>query len=298
MTADSSNGLFKWCDEKHRFVGIHETPEGLHRISSNGFCPWCGSRVDADEKGKSNPNGQISASLTQCRVCGWYKGAFVAYSYLAHTHYGCAIQEAILRKFDTNDEEHVSIAELGTYLKSAFADVYNVSWRRLEELVEDIFKQHGARTRLTKKTRDEGVDIIVLEGRGSTKSIVEVKRYAKHRKVGVRLVRELLGAQIIHQATKSYLVTTSMFSKDAHELVKQSVLKEHKLEVEFWDAIRLLKELDIYDEDVLPVRNIDPMIPIREQLPKGYAASKRVLKPISEIESLIEANESISHVEQ
>ena len=84
-------------------------------------------------------------------------------------------------------------AKLGAYLRSHFSDIYTVSPRRLEQLVEDVFKNVGYKTRLTQQTRDGGADILLLDDNGRNQAIVEVlNRYAPDRTGGDNLVRQLI----------------------------------------------------------------------------------------------------------
>jgi restriction endonuclease Mrr len=184
---------------------------------------------------------------------------------------------SLLRKFNLDDEE-VSVRELGAYLRTRFSDIYKISPRRLEELVEDVFKNLGYRTRLTQQTRDGGADIFLLDAGALRQAIVEVKRYAPEHPVGVQLVRQLLGAQILLAARKSYLVTTSSFTSDALSASDSPRLRENDLEVELWDGLRLLRELSCYNERILPIDSIKPDVPLHEQIPPELRARKRLVR--------------------
>lgn len=97
--------------------------------------------------------------------------------------------------------------------------LYTIEPRKFEELISHIFSTHGFIVDLTKRTRDGGRDIIALKSELGIQSkyIIECKRYAKNRPVGVSLVRNLYGVQIQEGANKSILATTSYFTKDAKE---------------------------------------------------------------------------------
>jgi restriction system protein len=85
-------------------------------------------------------------------------------------------------------------------------------------MVAYIFDRFGFQVELTKKSRDGGRDIIALrtdELGIPLRYLIECKRYAKDRPVGVGIVRSLFGVQQAEGANKSLIVTTSSFSADA-----------------------------------------------------------------------------------
>jgi restriction system protein len=84
-------------------------------------------------------------------------------------------------------------------------------------LIAYIFSQRGFQVALTKQTRDGGRDIIAIRSDFEIRSkyIIECKRYAAHKRVGVGLVTALYGVQTREGANKSVLVTTSQFTAPA-----------------------------------------------------------------------------------
>jgi hypothetical protein len=263
----SSQGLFKW----HATAYYHHTafPSIQPReIKFDGErCPWCAckTKYDRNEKFSLESASYYTDNKYHCPACGWCLDSSGWYNISAHVgeqrgHTG------ILERYELDDPQ-VTLAELGSYLKQSFADIHNISWRRFEELVADIFKKHGYRTRLTQATRDEGVDIILLDDESAKKAIVQAKRYRDDRKIGVAIVRELIGTQILHQVSKAYLVTSSSFSHMSEGVSQSPVLHNWGLDIELWDAMRLMRELDCYNEHVLPFDRFDPTRPVYEQIP-------------------------------
>jgi hypothetical protein len=88
-----------------------------------------------------------------------------------------------LREIGINDSE-LGLHELGSHLKRNFSDIYSLSSRRFELLVEDVFRSLGYATRITKCTRGNGYNSILLEQAQNKQIIVEVKRDAPAKKVG------------------------------------------------------------------------------------------------------------------
>lgn len=107
--------------------------------------------------------------------------------------------------------------QIKTYLKKNPEKMYDLSPRKFEELVADILKDMGFDVELTKATRDGGRDIIahITNSVCSYLTHIECKKYAPENKVGVSIIREVMGVHQIRNATKSIIVTTGFFSKDA-----------------------------------------------------------------------------------
>lgn len=95
--------------------------------------------------------------------------------------------------------------------------IFQISPRRFEEIIAEIFYKKGFHVELTKATRDGGRDIIALYEYMNirTKYLIECKRYAKTNKVSIGFVQRLLGVKIAERANKAILATTSTFTRDA-----------------------------------------------------------------------------------
>ena len=109
--------------------------------------------------------------------------------------------------------------ELIRYLKLHPEQMYNLNPRRFEELVAAILKDLGYSVELTQNSADGGVDIFATQksGVGEVLLVVDCKRYARRRPVGVEIVRSLFGVGERHRASMAILATTSFFTKPAHE---------------------------------------------------------------------------------
>lgn len=121
-------------------------------------------------------------------------------------------------------------------------DVYNMTPREFEEFVAHLLDGLGYEVTLTRRTRDNGYDIIAIENSVfSCKYLVECKRYRSENKVDVGAVRQLHGVVSGEKATKGILVTTSTFTSPA-----QHHIDEHKWILEGRDYQGLLDWLDRY----------------------------------------------------
>ncbi len=106
-------------------------------------------------------------------------------------------------------------------------DNYNLSempWEDFEHLVRElfskIFSQDGAEVKVTKASKDGGVDAVAFDPdpiRGG-KFVIQAKRYTKV--VPVSAARDLYGTMINEGAVKGILVTTSHYGHDTYSFVK------------------------------------------------------------------------------
>lgn len=99
-----------------------------------------------------------------------------------------------------------------------------MNWEDFEHLVRELFEREfasaGAEVRVTRASRDGGVDAVVLDPdpiRGG-KFVIQAKRYTNL--VPVAAVRELWGTMSHERAAKGILVTTATFGPDAYEFAK------------------------------------------------------------------------------
>jgi restriction system protein len=96
--------------------------------------------------------------------------------------------------------------------------LYDLSSREFERIVENLYAAMDFDTQLTSPSGDGGRDIIVastVTGQ-RIRLLVECKRYRA--KVGVEIVRALLGVVATERANKGVLVTTADFTRGARQL--------------------------------------------------------------------------------
>ncbi len=90
----------------------------------------------------------------------------------------------------------------------------------VRELFEKVFSRAGGEVRITRASRDWGVDAIAFDPdpiRGG-KFVIQAKRY--NNLVPVSAARDLYGSLINEGATKGILVTTSWFGPETYEFAK------------------------------------------------------------------------------
>lgn len=103
-------------------------------------------------------------------------------------------------------------------------NLMTMEWQDFEVLVRDLFdemfRSKGAEVKVTRTSRDQGVDAVVFDPDpllGGT-TVIQAKRY-RHA-VPVAAVRELYGTMMNEGAGKGILVTTSHYGASAQEFIK------------------------------------------------------------------------------
>jgi restriction system protein len=96
-----------------------------------------------------------------------------------------------------------------------------IDWQEFEHLIRELLaKEYGTEgtdVRITRASRDRGVDAVIFDPdplRGG-KFVVQAKRY--NNLVDVSAVRDLYGTMMNEGAARGILVTTSRYGRDAHE---------------------------------------------------------------------------------
>ncbi|GIW24033.1 restriction endonuclease [Meiothermus sp.] len=94
-----------------------------------------------------------------------------------------------------------------------------------ENLVSNLFQQMGLESKLTRTSRDGGVDVVAFDVRPviGGKVVIQAKRYKNT--VGVSAVRDLYGTMLNEGANKGILVTTSGYGTDAYEFAKDKPIE-------------------------------------------------------------------------
>ena len=111
--------------------------------------------------------------------------------------------------------------------------------RQFEQVVAEILSRQGYEVYLTPASKDGGKDIYVAKktSLGSFLYLVECKKYARNRPVGVELIRQLYGVVEQERATAGILATTSTFTKGARqysETVRYRLKLKDYMELHRW----------------------------------------------------------------
>ena len=204
------------------------------------ICPYCNIRcvVTKSYLTKEEDGIDREEAFSRCPLCGWSSNYAISDN--------LDFQADSIRAFDINSCE-VPLTELGSYLKKNFADIYSLEPSKFEEIIADVFRYHSYRPVLTKASRDGGVDIfLVNEKTDNIESIVQCKRYAEHRKVGIATVQRLVGTAVEWDVEKAYLVTTSSFTAPAQKSARK-VISKGRIELDLYEASDVMSLLQAYN---------------------------------------------------
>jgi restriction system protein len=130
---------------------------------------------------------------------------------------------APIRRIEREDPRFIEAREVLEELESG-SNLITMDWQDFEMLVRDLFEEIFAEdeveVRVTRASRDEGVDAVVIDPHPlkGGKTIIQAKRYRKA--VPVAAVRELYGAMTNERAGKGILVTTGHYGKGAQDFVR------------------------------------------------------------------------------
>lgn len=117
-------------------------------------------------------------------------------------------------EFDMADARFIDQADMVSGLSSA-PNLMDLTPGEFEHLVANLFGKMGLNSKLTRSSRDGGVDCIAYDARPvlGGKVVIQAKRY-RHT-VGVSAVRDLYGTMMNEGANKGILVATSGYGSDA-----------------------------------------------------------------------------------
>ncbi|MGZ5446011.1 MAG: restriction endonuclease [Thermoanaerobaculia bacterium] len=103
------------------------------------------------------------------------------------------------------------------YLATHPNSLHTMNPQLFERLVAEIFRSYGCSVELTSKTKDGGYDIIAIRRNLPTdiRILIEAKRFAPDRSVGVGIVRSLYGVLASTSASQLVLATSSHVTRDA-----------------------------------------------------------------------------------
>lgn len=249
-----NQGIFVWRNEQL----VDQIDTVYYQIHD---CTWCSGMLTSapnDESSWTKPKSATpKANWNQdwsyiCPFCGWTMRQLTIvdddYPYRGKTY----LFNAEMRHFALDNKE-LLLSEIGTHLKRRFSDLYLLSPRRFEELVADLFKQLGYRSVLTPTTGDRGIDVYLLGKTDEDMAIVEVKRYAKNRKVGIGVVDRLRGVQLRDEVPNAYIVTSGSFTTLARKSAASKNAIEHGYNLTLVDADRFLKILGVYNTLLPPL---------------------------------------------
>ena len=129
--------------------------------------------------------------------------------------------------------------EILEYLRERPDEFYSLPPRRFEEVIAAVFKNQGFDVELTPESNDGGYDVLAVRNdlyTGPSTYLIECKRYAADNRVGVGVVRSLLGVVKGNpESTKGILATTSYFTRGAKRFEEENL---NRLSLSDYDVLR------------------------------------------------------------
>lgn len=130
-------------------------------------------------------------------------------------------------KIDREDPRFVSSYDVTDSLGES-DNLAAMDWQDFEHLIRELFEkefnQSGGEVKITRASKDGGVDAVAFDPdpiRGG-KIVIQAKRYTNV--VGVSAVRDLYGTVMNEGATKGILVSTADYGPDAYKFAKSKPL--------------------------------------------------------------------------
>jgi hypothetical protein len=153
-------------------------------------------------------------------------------------------------KFDA--DESIVVATAPRNFKAFLDEIHKtpellrkIDPRRFEELVAELLSEDGFEVKLTPYSKDGGIDIIAARADLVREMyLIQCKRHASRRPVGVDVVRSLYGVVHRERATAGLIVTSSHLTGPAKKECKQL---EHQMSFREYDDVvkwisRILKK--------------------------------------------------------
>jgi len=125
------------------------------------------------------------------------------------------------------------------YLNSTLSRIDTMSGIEFEEFLKSHFEKHGYKVSETPKSRDFGVDLIIIkEGCVNLQDSWVIQAKRNKNKIGIKAIQEILGGMSYYSCSNGMVITNSFFTKSAWQLAKIS-------KVTLWDRNKLSKVFDI-----------------------------------------------------
>jgi restriction system protein len=127
-------------------------------------------------------------------------------------------------EFDMVDKRYIEQGDVLSGL-DARPNLMDLTPSEFETLVSNMFGKMGLETKLTRASRDGGVDAVAYDTRPilGGKVVIQAKRYRNT--VGVSAVRDLYGTMLNEGASKGIIVATSSYGPDAYEFSKDKPME-------------------------------------------------------------------------
>lgn len=207
-------------------------------------CEHCGAKLNIvfnKLHGSSSSDDQARRIIDACPLCGWWRESMAYRRYCPPFAKLACIESYNITPFQA------SIFPLMQSIREKPSRIYSVSPRDLEIMVASILRGvFDCDVVHTGKSHDGGVDVLLLLS-DNDPVIVQVKAHKSATSVeGVSLIRELLGAMVLKDASKGLFFTTAdHFSPDAVSASEKLEGASYTQRIELIDCGRLVDMLSL-----------------------------------------------------
>lgn len=117
--------------------------------------------------------------------------------------------------------------------------IYEIDWRKWEEIIAAAYKQQGFEVTLTPRSNDKGRDVIATsKGLGSVRFFEQVKAYRPGHVVTAEEVRAMVGVLTLEpNVSKGLVTTTSSFAPGILQDPEIARLMPYRLELKGRDVL-------------------------------------------------------------
>lgn len=145
------------------------------------------------------------------------------------------------------------VAQNKRLARSGIHEIDRMAGRTFERYLAVVFRQKGYKVELTRASKDQGADLVVVKE--GVRTVVQAKRWKG--RVGNKAVQEAVAAKGMYAAEQAMVVTNSFFTKSARELATAN-------RVILWDRPQLVKELLHANAKQQGVPEVPPTAPSAE----------------------------------
>ncbi|MBC6976072.1 restriction endonuclease [Bacillus sp. Xin] len=107
-------------------------------------------------------------------------------------------------------------------VKSGIHYIDRMDGHQFEVYLKALFRELEYRLEVTKQSNDFGADLVL---KGKNRIVIQAKRYGMKNRVGIRAVQEIYAAQAYYKAHEAWVVTNSVYTKQAKELAEACHVK-------------------------------------------------------------------------
>lgn len=227
-----------WTYSEH-----YDSTRVLRSLTDRSECAFCATpldqlRDDSSSGGKCGDSVTSDYTVRACPLCGWWSIRKRFSSHFA----GTSVNEdqgnaGLLKKFDVGDQT-VPLDQIRAYLMGRYDARFEIHPSIFEDVVGSVYSDYGYRTRVTGRSGDGGVDVILD---GPSTIAVQVKR--KRGQIEAEQIRAFYGALVLKGFTEGIFVSTSSYRSGAREAARK--FAAHGVRIELIDAPRFYEALGI-----------------------------------------------------